>query len=821
MSASAFEDGEPIEFGDGTPPIFWKAAPDGAGFTGDDITVYQLTETPPEVGGRGYPQFINSSAAQVPTLAALQGLQNTVASGIYPRVIHLLGGVTRSDGREGHFIVDPTDSTSTDNGGTLFVTAGGLRAKRQHSGPIDKNWGTSLATAMSVAPSSPYNIVQIPEGTHVLPAQIMLPINQAGHSVRGSSWSAGVTGGTHLTPDHDDTMFTVAGGGTYYYGARWEHVSFDHAAATNGHVFDFPADATISDCTWGPFSAHVLNPAASLFRLTCAAPPQLHWFDFKAYGPDARRVPLWDVGPSSSAQNLWGLEWRHGVITGTVTDTAPMIRVDQGESAGHCYCIAFRDLILEVTTGGGIECRSLNNLIFEHVCSVDTYGLRNPVIWILRAAGGLAPRFVRIDSCETQCANPPQQHSDLTVADMPVEGHEYTATCALAGVAKGAISYTALAGDDETDVLLGLYADRASLTDITATLDDPTTPTKLTLTGPAANALSTVVTATLSETGQGFWYMPPQTYSSVMLRERTPVATTVYTATCTIGGVAAGSVTYEAVGGDDEADVLLGLYADRTTSLVNVTATLDDPVTPTALTLTRTNGADTLAVTLTATLLESATDREAPDVQFDASGGGDLLIVSSILNVLDCQGARPVLINSQATYCIGTVSPIYLNALGLTVPIAPSTTGLLPNVGLWTAVNGTWVYPVFTEDGTTASHGIGATAARMSGTGAVNFSAEVAVGERGKIGLYYGGAVGMWDLTVDPPVATGTPSGGVTQTVERTSSNTWILSARISGQPNNSVAYIFPVVGTPLNNIYAGDGTSRIVVLRAWMYQEL
>jgi hypothetical protein len=143
-TAETFTDGDGVVILAPPMSLVWSSST-GASFVDDDgVTNVKLTETTVSDPGRFYPTTITGSSVQVATVVALQAMQNTIASGIYPKAIHLLAYAAYGDGGGGHFIVDPTDSTSTDNGGTLFVTAGGLRAKRQYLGsPSITFWGAS------------------------------------------------------------------------------------------------------------------------------------------------------------------------------------------------------------------------------------------------------------------------------------------------------------------------------------------------------------------------------------------------------------------------------------------------------------------------------------------------------------------------------------------------------------------------------------------------------------------------------------------------------------------------------------------------------
>ncbi len=71
----------------------------------------------------------------IASISALRALTVTTNPQLY-----LQGYVADGDGGQGNFYYDPTDTTSSDNGGTIIVDAAGHRWKRDVSGPIHVKW---------------------------------------------------------------------------------------------------------------------------------------------------------------------------------------------------------------------------------------------------------------------------------------------------------------------------------------------------------------------------------------------------------------------------------------------------------------------------------------------------------------------------------------------------------------------------------------------------------------------------------------------------------------------------------------------------------
>lgn len=69
----------------------------------------------------------NGVERKIATVTALRALNST-----YNRVVETQGYYAAGDGGDGHYVADPTDTTSTDNGGTVIVATDGMRWKLQN-----------------------------------------------------------------------------------------------------------------------------------------------------------------------------------------------------------------------------------------------------------------------------------------------------------------------------------------------------------------------------------------------------------------------------------------------------------------------------------------------------------------------------------------------------------------------------------------------------------------------------------------------------------------------------------------------------------------
>ena len=128
----------------------------------------------------------NALLNEFPQLANIAALR--AATGIGPTVVYIRGYYSDGDGGEGLFYYDASDTTSTDNGGTIIVDVDGKRWKRQFTGAVSVKWfgakgdGTTDDTA-AIQNAIDYSITSIdnnravffPVGTYKITGQINIP----------------------------------------------------------------------------------------------------------------------------------------------------------------------------------------------------------------------------------------------------------------------------------------------------------------------------------------------------------------------------------------------------------------------------------------------------------------------------------------------------------------------------------------------------------------------------------------------------------------------------------------------------------------------
>lgn len=123
------------------PSNFVFSAASGGGFADDGITVIQPNDVTLVANGRWYP---SSPQAVVPTIAALRAAVAGKQS-----VLHVQAYSTIGDGGGGDFELDTSDTTTSDNSGTIIV-AGTKRWKRQYSGALQANWWGVKADGLQI-----------------------------------------------------------------------------------------------------------------------------------------------------------------------------------------------------------------------------------------------------------------------------------------------------------------------------------------------------------------------------------------------------------------------------------------------------------------------------------------------------------------------------------------------------------------------------------------------------------------------------------------------------------------------------------------------
>lgn len=182
----------------------------------------------------------------VDSIAALRGLDKTK----YTRAF-VTGYYAASDGGGGAYQLDPADTTSTDNSGTIIVASDGGRWKLQFTGPLSvkqfgaKGDGTtndSAAFQACVDAIDPSGDIYVPEGTFVLNTAINIAAvsgSDSGLTIRGNGIGSRIQPGAAVT-----NLFNITGKNIRIEGIFFFNVSsFATAAIT---VATSSADAAYS-----------------------------------------------------------------------------------------------------------------------------------------------------------------------------------------------------------------------------------------------------------------------------------------------------------------------------------------------------------------------------------------------------------------------------------------------------------------------------------------------------------------------------------------------------------------------------------------------
>lgn len=141
-----------------------------------------------------------AASLQVPDYASVRAITSNITS------VYVTGylGSTSPSGIAGIFVRDDTDTTSTDNGGTILVSTNGKRWKRSFSGIVQASWfgaspsatGAANATAFQAAftafggANMGYGMASVSlqiEGTYNFTGNLTLPVNVSLVSFSGAT----------------------------------------------------------------------------------------------------------------------------------------------------------------------------------------------------------------------------------------------------------------------------------------------------------------------------------------------------------------------------------------------------------------------------------------------------------------------------------------------------------------------------------------------------------------------------------------------------------------------------------------------------------
>lgn len=157
------------------------------------------------IGLAGSPAYskseVTTQSADTPqvTIAELRAMSTTPEPHLY---------LVTDPGKLGHFAYDPSDSQSADNTGTVIVTGGGARMKRQFDGPLNVRWfgakgdgsgddAPAIQAAIDYAQNGGGFIVAgqglravyLPRGMYRIGATIDVAPNSRGLRIFGDGWN--------------------------------------------------------------------------------------------------------------------------------------------------------------------------------------------------------------------------------------------------------------------------------------------------------------------------------------------------------------------------------------------------------------------------------------------------------------------------------------------------------------------------------------------------------------------------------------------------------------------------------------------------------
>lgn len=235
-----------------------------------------------QIGNGGESVAESFNALQLADYTALQNYTGP------RRCVYVTGysALAASPAIAGMFVADPSDTTSTTNGGTLFVASNGMRWKRQYSGGVDVRWWgakfdynsvTKVGTDDTAAIQACINYAQplqkqilLPTGTAKITAQLhvafsLFGLNMAGQGPRLTSFDySGIIPPTNAA-------INIVGHSGAQCGAIISGVGFDGNAQSSGIVINGQDGQRIMNCRFGLnfFGGVFRNGAAGSFTEYC------------------------------------------------------------------------------------------------------------------------------------------------------------------------------------------------------------------------------------------------------------------------------------------------------------------------------------------------------------------------------------------------------------------------------------------------------------------------------------------------------------------------------------------------------------------------
>ena len=182
----------------------------------------------------------------------------------------------------GMFVADPSDTTSTTNGGTIFVASNGVRWKRQYTGGVDVRWWgakfdnvaddtAAIQACINYAQPLQKQIL-LPTGTAKITAQLQVAFSLLGLNLKGQGYAKTRLNYAGIIPATDEAINIIGHSGALC-GAVIEGIGFDGNASSTAIVLAGQDGQFIKNCQFGLnfFGVVFRNSVAGSFTEYCIA----------------------------------------------------------------------------------------------------------------------------------------------------------------------------------------------------------------------------------------------------------------------------------------------------------------------------------------------------------------------------------------------------------------------------------------------------------------------------------------------------------------------------------------------------------------------
>ena len=358
---------------------------------------------------------------------------------IYPYVADRLELLTKIGTREGEVVLQRdlgllyawTNTQGIDNGGTILnVESGSWLA--QYSGPINVKWFGALgdntgaiATTLAFKNAIALNeSVYIPKGTYNLNEALVFPHNY-------SAEFYGERSDSHLK-NYTTNLFDFE----YMFSGVLRDLQLT-SGDTGGHVFNIPErDGTtgsngIATARLSNLLVYINNPAKSLLNFIQPYGTVIYkgvYIDvlvdnFNIFATPLHPTPIVNVDVAGG--HYGANTWERGRVTYGGVHTFKLICKDPNS---YLFDNIIRDVNFELTVGGNIFARGVNNLNMENLYIYDTDGISpatditGNVYDIGKDASGLASAFITFSNCQRRSSTLGAGISDIRFGTNEVTG---------------------------------------------------------------------------------------------------------------------------------------------------------------------------------------------------------------------------------------------------------------------------------------------------------------------------------------------------------------------------------------------------------------